>query len=81
MHGWPVAVSSVRAAEVWIDREGRCYGAPSPSGGRWLYRLAGAGLDFVGHGARRCAGCGVTVDPDPASGEPFAKCPLCGAGP
>jgi hypothetical protein len=76
MHGWPVAASSVRAAEVWIDREGRCHAAPA--GGRWLYRLAGDTLEFVGHGARRCAGCGATLEPDAATGRSLAACPMCG---
>lgn len=61
---------------MWIDAEGRCYGFPAA--GRWLYFVArGDGLDFAGHGARRCEGCGVTVSPDPDTGDPLEACPLC----
>ena len=77
MHGWPVARRNVRGRDVWLDREGRCHAAPGPE--RWLYRVDGDRLAFVGHGARRCAGCGATVEPDPDNpGRPIDPCPLCG---
>jgi hypothetical protein len=79
LHGWPVAARAVRASEVWLDREGRCHGAPSRDAPRFLYRAQGSALVFVGHGARRCDGCGVTVDPDPETGGMLYPCPLCGA--
>jgi hypothetical protein len=77
MHGWPVGRSLVRGSQAWIDRTGRCYAKAGKS--RMLYRVDGDTMRFVGHGARQCKGCGVTVNPDPGTGDRIPVCPLCGA--
>lgn len=79
MHGWPVADRGVRGAHVWIDRDGGTHGAPGADGERYLYRVDGAVLRFAGHGARRCDGCGGTLDASPEDpSTPLPACPLCG---
>jgi hypothetical protein len=81
-HGGPldgerVPRSRVRGAFAWLDGAGRAYAAPAD--GRTLYVVAnGDRLDFAGHGARRCGGCGAMLDAGEDGGK-IPACPLCGA--
>ncbi len=61
----------------WLD--GHAHVHAEAAAGRYAYKWDGRGWRFAGHGARPgfCGGC--LLDPDPATGRPLARCPLCGA--
>lgn len=70
-------VDPVSGAFAWIDADGGRFAEPGP--GRFAYRRIGRDvLAFMGHGARRCGGCGGMLSQD-ASGRRLEHCPLCGA--
>lgn len=68
--------AQLRGALGWLDNTGRAHSTPGP--GRWLYQRKGDRLEFAGRGARRCDGCGATLDADERD-EPPETCQLCGA--